>query len=135
MFEDVPTWVADYIGIPFLEKGRSHTGCDCWGLVRLVYLEHYGINLPLYLDGYESSRDGSTISALIKKEAVKWHEVAEPNPGDFIVCKITGRPWHIGLLVATGIMLHTETGIESSLAETSSWRWKNRIEGYYRYHE
>jgi len=137
MFETVPAWVADYIGIPFTEKGRDWSGCDCWGLVRLVYLEHYGIEMPLYLDGYESTKDGESVSKVIhyaEKQFDKWEQVKTPVPGDFVVCRIQDRPWHVGLIVAPGIMLHSEIGIESTLAQINGLRWKNRIEGYYRYH-
>jgi len=39
-----------YIGIPFEHKGRGLSGCDCYGLVRLVFENERKIGLPDFLD-------------------------------------------------------------------------------------
>ena len=41
-------WTARYINIPYINKGREFSGADCWGLVRLVYKNELGIDLPTY---------------------------------------------------------------------------------------
>jgi cell wall-associated NlpC family hydrolase len=61
-----PAWAAEYIGIPFLERGRGRAGCDCWGLVRLVLAERFGIELPSHADDYETVKDHGRLVELIQ---------------------------------------------------------------------
>ncbi len=37
-----------YLAIPFKDKGRGFDGCDCWGLVWLIYKTELGIDLPAF---------------------------------------------------------------------------------------
>jgi len=41
-------WAGEFVKIPFLINGRSKSGCDCWGLYRLIVLERSGVELPEY---------------------------------------------------------------------------------------
>ena len=47
----VNAWWNDYIGVPFRDGGYGRSGADCWGLVRLVYRERFGIALPVIAKG------------------------------------------------------------------------------------
>ena len=39
-----PSWAGAYVGIPYRDHGADRSGCDCWGLVRLVYRERARID-------------------------------------------------------------------------------------------
>lgn len=43
----VPAWPARYIGAPWQSGGNGPESYDCWGLVRAVYRDIAGIELPL----------------------------------------------------------------------------------------
>jgi cell wall-associated NlpC family hydrolase len=42
----IPNWAAQYVGLPFRDKGRARTGLDCYGLVVLVLREQFGVEVP-----------------------------------------------------------------------------------------
>ena len=41
----------------FSRKGAVETGCDCWGLVCLIYRRELGIALPQYADLYRDANE------------------------------------------------------------------------------
>ena len=57
------------------------------------------------------------------------HEV----PGDIVLMRMAGQPTHVGMVVARGVMLHTEDRVDSGLAKFDGFTWKNRIIGIYRH--
>ena len=143
----VPEWCAQYVGIPFADKGRTRDGCDCWGLVRLVLAEQFGIELPDYADAYSDARDHASVAAAVQAGLqAGWatidrvHET--PRCGDLLVINVATRPWHCGLMVTSERFLHCPTQqardsgreIGSSCVERlDSAMFRNRIEGIYRH--
>ena len=126
-------WVDGYIGIPYLEHGRDAWGCDCWGLVRMILAEQFGVELPS-VDGYSEVNPGAT-KRLVSETlaAIETTVVDAPEPGDIVLMRLGPHPSaHVGVVVAPGLMVHTDRGINSTLARLDAPLIRNRIEGYYR---
>lgn len=124
-----------YIGIPFTEKGRTRDGCDCWGLVRLVLQEQFDVELPSYVEDYETTADRQEIEQIIHRESAQRAAIVAPafaQLGDVIILRIEGRPRHCGLVIAPGLMLHVLKGINAALERYDGMLWKHRVVGIYR---
>lgn len=121
----------DYVGIPFLERGRTREGCDCWGLVRLVLGSEFGVDLPLF-DGYADHRDLRLLGALCDegKPLVGAERVEGPGPGIVVVMMVGPHPSHLGICVDGQHLLHVERGCNSIYQRID--QVKHRIEGFYR---
>ncbi len=149
MMGRLPAWGRVYIGIPFLDKGRTCEGCDCWGLTRLIWGEQFSLRVPSFLDTYEEAHDGATVARAIVNYGLTnpiWHEVApgQERSGDAVhmvgYYKIDGH-WekaemHVGIVLEPGVLIHVEEGINASLM---NYREKlagaDRVLGFYRHEE
>ncbi|MDE1151414.1 MAG: NlpC/P60 family protein [Micavibrio sp.] len=131
----VPFWAGHYIGLPFRDHGRDRSGIDCWGLVRLVMAEQFGIALPSLAHEYAHTAEKNRIGPLIERESDNFTPLpaAAEKLGDIIVLRLHGQPMHVGLVLGDGQMLHVEDGIDSSVARYRGPRWQDRIFGFYRY--
>ena len=132
----IPDWVADYVGIPYRMLGRSRDGADCWGLVRLVYADRLGVDLPAYDGrGFSGRASVADVVSLVADARDAWHEVSEDDaaPLDLVLLRVHGQPVHVGVLVAPGIMLHSLAGHDSAVERLDSLAWARRIIGYGRW--
>ena len=100
-------WLNNYIGIPWVNGGRSIDGFDCWGLLWHIYQEYFDLKIECH-----PTHDASQISknkALFMSEKRAWQRVEHPKNGD-AVAMATGRAVHhvgIWLNVDGGMILHT----------------------------
>ena len=135
MLPSIPSWAAEYIGLPFCAHGRSRNGADCWGLVRLILAGRFGLVLPSYAEGYETVEDAAEIGRLIRGEMVSWRPVPweAARAGDVVLMRLLGQPMHVGVVVAPGWMLHIEDGIDSCLERYDGAKWRRRVLGIYRH--
>jgi len=126
--------VGPYVGLPYQARGRSLEGVDCYGLVRIVYAEELGLELPRYEDAPEC-RD-ATVTSYLMTEAARWIQVqpGEEGPGDIIVLHRYNRSGHVGVVVRPGEMLHVHEGGLSHLSryEVDSL-WRRCRKTFYRY--
>lgn len=101
-------WINDYVGVPYLVNGRATTGWDCWGLVKAVYHDQLGIELPDWRRGapYDLGAHIRGMSAAF--ETMKARALAElvPAPEPWAVGFIArhNRPHHVGVAMAGGVL-------------------------------
>lgn len=137
-------WAAPYLTIPYIAGGRGPAGCDCWGLVRLVYQEQRGILLPAYSDV-----DGEDLRAIARamlegcdgRKASPW--VAAPAPWRaFDVVLMCGPdrspgggrlPVHCGVMVSPRLMLHTEADSAAVIVDLDDATVASRRMGVWRH--
>src|SRR5262245_40482621 len=84
-------------------------GAIAFGLVRLVLLERFHVELPSYEGAYVSPRERDEVAGLIAGGVMTdgWHPVTDcPRPGDGVVFRILNRPWHVGVMVSDRDFLH-----------------------------
>lgn len=143
----IPDWVTQYIGTPFVDKGRTRDGVDCWGMCRLVLTEQFGIELPDYANAYSDAHDHESVAVAVQAGLRDgWTEIDRdreaPRCGDLLVIKIAMRPWHCGLMVTPERFLHCPTQQErgtgreigsSCVERLDNVMFRNRIEGIYRH--
>ncbi len=116
-------WADCYVGLPFKRMGRDASGCDCWGLVRLVLHEQSGILLPSYS---EDDPDGWSIES----HAVAYKKITDPKPLDVAILLTDVRagliwksaPIHIGIFTDAKNILHVEEGMCSRVQPASDLR-------------
>jgi cell wall-associated NlpC family hydrolase len=126
--------VEKYLGIPFKDKGRDFSGCDCWGLVRLFLLGEFGIEIDSLWESYAHCRDIESIKKLVEEEKTRWMPVEGPeNKGDVLDLSLSKRDFHVGVLAAPGRILHVERGGFSRLDPETSQMICRRVRGRWRH--
>lgn len=149
-----PAWADRYVGIPWMEEGRTKQGWDCWGCIRVVASEQFGIAVPVYDQAAwrrlgnrsEQERANEELKAFMTHQRERdwrplWEAATAPKDevlgggrvaaGDFILMR--GEPFHVGIVVAPGWMLHVEEGLETLCQPYDDGRWEKRVIGFYRY--
>ena len=127
-------WWNDYVGIPFLAKGRDRDGIDCWGLVRLVYKEQFNIELPSFSEEYEAD-DTARMKELVAQYLEGWQETKEPKPGTGILFRVMGFESHMGIYLGDNKFLHCRENQSAVIESLDRIEWKNRLVGFFNYTE
>lgn len=132
----LPAWAEGYIGIPYKALGRDRDGCDCWGLLAMVWREQFGRELPDYNnERWTTGANAQTVGSGAQEYASQFDAVpmGQEDMGDGILLRMRGHPLHVGLVLQRGTMLHTHESADSCIESYDRFSWKNRVIGIYRY--
>jgi cell wall-associated NlpC family hydrolase len=121
-------WSTEYIGIPFIPNGRSKEGADCWGLVKMVMIEVFGINLPDFVD-HDFNKEVNASVIEDNKALVGAERVDDREDGRLVLMYNMGFPSHIGIVVKGHGVLHMERKMGSVLNKWNKLRYE--VEGIY----
>lgn len=129
-----------YVGIPFVDGGRTIEGCDCWGLVRLVLLREKGIEVPSYAE--IGARQLLAIARAVvhaTSSGEVWNPVGHLPRREFdvVVMKSLSHaekmPYHVGIMASEKKLLHTVNAADSHFVPIDHASVKSRIIGFYRH--
>jgi len=128
-------WANDFTGIPYADLGRDRTGCDCWGLARLVYKEQLGIDLPSYAEAYTGAAEGAEVAALLNHhKAPHWPKITDGIlPFDLLLFRHGRHDSHIGIAIDARTMLHMASDDHAKVELFNAPRWVNRFVGAFRH--
>jgi len=129
----VTHWSAAYVGVPWVARGRDRDGLDCYGLVRLVFAEQRGVELPEY-EGYVSARERAEIAAMIEGAAgsVDWRKIDRAEAFDVAVFRTGRLASHVGVMIDARRMLHVADGREAEISRIDIGQWSTRLIGIFR---
>lgn len=118
-----------YLGVPFLHKGRTMQGCDCYGFVILVYKD---LGFDLFdLEKYDKKWSFKGKNILIENYHRQWKKIEKPATFDTVMfwgCKRTVD--HGGIVLSDNRFIHCcKAG--TVVARLEDQRWQNKVQGYY----
>lgn len=132
-------WANRYVGIHWLDRGRSWLGCDCYGLVRLVLAEQCHIELDAHEQFYRTVKgDRDMIASTITREKCLpgWRKLDADDvvqPFDVSLFVVGGLPIHCAVMISRELMLHVRAGADAVIESIRRPYWRSRREGVYRH--
>lgn len=144
------SWAQAYVGIPFGHGPGQET---CWTLIRRVYREQLGIDLPEFGDASAAyvaamarlmRRRGSTddlraAQAVVDREIERgqagaaWRAVARPRAFDVALVRTGDAIRHVGVMVDPRRLLHVERASHAVIVPVAHWSVRHRMAGYRRH--
>lgn len=132
-------WAARYVGLPFLSGGRTRAAVDCWGLVRLVFADHAGIDLPSHdtVEAHDLLRVmGRVREAVLIPPWTTAVPIGAEQPLDVVVMSDRpgkALPTHVGVIVGPGSVLHAQEATLSTIMRLDAPALRGRVLGIYRH--
>jgi len=122
-----------YLAIPYKHNGDTFDGCDCYGLIALIYREELGITIQPF-KMYESYRavDEDVFVDHAQDEFAPVNEDAL-QPYDAILLYTDRKfPTHVGMYIGQGRFIHTRMRSKRPVVERLSV-WRDRVYAFYRH--
>jgi cell wall-associated NlpC family hydrolase len=120
----------ELIGIPYVNKGTSVRGVDCWGLIVLYHELVLGREIPRYGTGYDDAESQQAWS-MIQAGWVDWERVppGQEQKGDVLAFRglKTPQPTHCGVVVGAGRFLHCLRGRATCIENYDRGMWKSLL--------
>jgi probable lipoprotein NlpC len=125
-----------YIGIPYKYQGSDFSGCDCWGLYRLILKEERGIYLPSFSDVYKENWYKEEKNYIVDNTSqIGFYKINPPYKlydGLIFYHGSLSIANHIGLYITNNKFIHVFKN-ERSMVGRFDERWKSNLYKAVRY--
>lgn len=129
-----------YMRIPFKEHGRDFDGCDCGGLVWVIYKNELGIELPDGLLLYQNTKRESfqevreALDGVLDSQFMELSKDVKLQSFDVVSLAIGGLPVHVGVMTTPCTFIHILDGYTSVRQERiDCLNWSKRLDGVFRH--
>lgn len=113
-------FIKKIIGVPWINRGKSFEGVDCYGLVWLYYKEVLDITLPAYECAGEYTNEEFINHWQTGIDTGNWQETQRPERDGIVLTAYRGdRPCHVALVIDSVNVLHC-TGMGNASARINS---------------
>lgn len=125
-------WHTKYIGIPFVDNGRSMDGCDCGGLAWLVFKRELGRELDCFNNPYTACNAASAGKNLQLAIGEFFAPVISPRPFHLAVFGRRYTDYHVGVFIDNGRhILHCKEGYAAKVQRLGDMDCHNDYRGAY----
>lgn len=130
MMADRQALLISLVGIPYVPRGRTRAGADCWGVCLMGARELFGLELPEYF--YSEVEILAHAQQHIHRETSglpHWTPIEQAQPGAVHIFRIKGFEVHCGLDIGGGDFLHSLEGRASCIERLRDGAWSHRRTG------
>lgn len=127
-------WINEYMACPYVAYARGPESYDCWGLVRQVLSDRFGV--PVLASFGQIDPDDKAGMTQGFKEVVRAFELAAPQPGSVAACFHGEWLVHVGVCVEDAgalKVLHTSRRFGPSLDSVRVFQRLSSRVVFYRY--
>lgn len=126
--------IEKFIGIPFVSKGRSFNGCDCYGLVKLYYKEVLNIDIPETIITNEQPR--RTFANFLNEISKNW-TLTNPSKNSVVAMSVNAEHprliTHFAVMIDDKRFIDIRENMSSYLTNIDDEKIKNQIKGFYKW--
>jgi cell wall-associated NlpC family hydrolase len=125
--------VMKYLGIPYKHMGRTVDGLDCWGLVKMIYLDLLRVELLDIGEEYPEDWSWKGKDLFMENYQKQWERVERPLPIDVVLLNNgTGVANHAGVMLNDRNFIHCiKAGVVVN--RVTEKLWKTKVAGFFRY--
>ena len=117
-----------YINIPYKYKGSDFSGCDCWGLVKLIMKEEKGVELPefWYTEFWIKENKNHIVENIHNVNIIKIDKPFKPFDGVLFYNQGKKIVAHIGMIIDIDRFVHTYKQ-DASKVDRFGGYWNSRL--------
>jgi len=124
-----------YLQIPFVDKGRTFQGADCYGLVKLYFKNELNINIPE--TNITAEQPNRIMINYLNEISKNWEEIQHPETNCVIALAMhENHPklvTHFAVMINDKKVLHTLRKINAHIVDVDNIQIKPFIKGYFRW--